>query len=92
LGVFVPTPAGTRAAGIAATVATMSDKDARFRRLAPSGDLFAHFGVAVENATTEPSPAAARAMTACTHCGWYVELGSAACPICGKARVGAGTP
>ena len=24
--------------------------------------------------------------------GWYVELGSAACPICGKARVGAGTP
>jgi hypothetical protein len=70
----------------------VSDKDARFRRLAPSGDLFAHFGVALETATVEPSPPAARAVASCSYCGWYVELKSTACPICAKPRHAAGTP
>jgi len=70
----------------------VSDKDARFRRLAPSGDLFAHFGVALDVGVVEPTPPAARAVAACSHCGWYVDLATAACPICAKPRVGAATP
>lgn len=70
----------------------MSDRDARFRRLAPTGDLFAHFGVALE-APTDPSPSPVmRVTTACGHCHWYVDVTDAACPICGQARTPAVTP
>jgi hypothetical protein len=65
----------------------------RFRRLRPkNGDLFAHFGVAVDPA---PAPERAPVVEArgCSQCGWYVSVDAAACPLCGRATaVEAGRP
>lgn len=68
----------------------MSDRDARFRRLAPTGDLFAHFGVALDpppGPVTSTGPVAA---TRCKHCGWLMLATLHACPVC--AFDPAGTP
>lgn len=66
----------------------MSGKDERFRRLRPptSGDLFAHFGVALEPAAA-PSDAGAPTVTvgrACSQCGWYVTEQDPSCFVCGR--------
>jgi hypothetical protein len=83
----------TRAGVIAVQSRAVSDKDARFRRLAPpSGDLFAHFGVALEVDATEPLAPAPRVAAGCSHCGWFVDVGAGECPICAKPRVAAGPP
>lgn len=70
----------------------MSGKDERFRRLRPptSGDLFAHFGVALEP-TTPPdgeSPAPVTVARGCPQCGWYVTECDASCFVCGRAEGG----
>lgn len=67
----------------------MRDKDARFRQLAPTGDLFAHFGVALDPPAPPLEPAAPGAATRCKHCGWLVRLTLAACPVCALDRGGA---
>ena len=70
----------------------MSGKDERFRRLRPptSGDLFAHFGIAIEPATASvsESPAAVTVARACPQCGWYVTERDASCFVCGRAEGG----
>jgi hypothetical protein len=70
----------------------VSDRDARFRRLAPTGDLFAHFGVALEAPTDPSTPPAVRTTTGCAHCSWYVDVTEVACPICGQPRTPAVSP
>ncbi|HET6582291.1 MAG TPA: hypothetical protein VFG69_02565 [Nannocystaceae bacterium] len=70
----------------------MSGKDERFRRLRPpaSGDLFAHFGVALEPASApaaESSPVVTLAR-ACPQCGWYVTERDPSCCVCGRAEGG----
>lgn len=70
----------------------MADKDDRFRRLRPptSGDLFAHFGIAIapaEPARGESSPVVLVAH-ACPQCGWYVTAEDASCFVCGRAEAG----
>lgn len=66
----------------------MSARDERFRRLKPStrrnGDLFEHFGVAVEPAgvgSLEQVPV--QAVHACPTCGWYADP-STRCDNCGE--------
>ncbi|MBC8067365.1 MAG: hypothetical protein IAG13_03450 [Deltaproteobacteria bacterium] len=71
----------------------MSDRDARFRRLRPDGDLFAHFGIELE-AAASPAPASTpvSSATSCTHCRWYLHADQSSCPLCGHpvaARPGA---
>lgn len=69
----------------------MNDRDARFRRLRPTtGDLFAHFGVAVP--VVEPSAEAeptSRVAAACPRCGWFVTAAESTCRVCGPSDTGA---
>jgi len=66
----------------------MSDKAERFRRLRPpaSGDLFAHFGIALEPSAepTEGGPAPVLVAHACPQCGWYVIAEDPSCLVCGR--------
>jgi hypothetical protein len=68
----------------------MAGKDERFRRLRPptSGDLFAHFGVALEPATQPPGEGAAilTVARACPQCGWYVTDHDPSCFVCGRTE------
>lgn len=67
--------------------AAVSHRDARFRRLTPNGDLFAHFGVALDPPVAESVAPVVRVAAGCRHCGWFVDVGADACPICGQPAV-----
>jgi hypothetical protein len=66
----------------------MTDETERFRRLRPptSGDLFAHFGIALESPapTIANAPSAVLAAHACPQCGWYVTVEDTSCFVCGR--------
>jgi len=62
----------------------VSDRDARFRRLRPDGDLFAHFGIELEPSAAAV-PTSTVAVAICSHCRWYVWRTAASCPLCGAA-------
>jgi hypothetical protein len=64
------------------TVAGVSDRDARFRRLRPDGDLFAHFGIELEP-TSMPEPSSSAVAIACARCRWYLRRIESTCPVCG---------
>ncbi|MBK8238153.1 MAG: hypothetical protein IPK74_21705 [Deltaproteobacteria bacterium] len=51
-----------------------------------TGDLFAHFGVAVPVAepSAEAEPAS-RVAAACPRCGWYVTAVESTCRVCGPS-------
>ena len=70
----------------------MGDKEDRFRRLRPptSGDLFAHFGIAIAPAepTRDDAAATVLAAHACPQCGWYVTAADPSCFVCGRVEAG----
>ena len=63
----------------------MSARDERFRRLRPptTGDLFAHFGVALEPPVRETTPTVLVAHP-CPRCRWYVTSEDTQCLVCGS--------
>ncbi|HWB74323.1 MAG TPA: hypothetical protein VG755_05195 [Nannocystaceae bacterium] len=61
----------------------MSDRDARFRRLRPDGDLFAHFGIELEPVASS-QPIQRGGAIACGRCRWYVRAEETSCPVCGQ--------